>query len=118
MATAFTSLCFPQTSVWLLLLGDKGGSIQCYQTHTNTLRQVGDGGVFHLPQCVVWSETLMIGHWGAEGGASLWTVAVKPPSGCQYCELIRACSETHSHLTRPGCVCYLHGLSDISDVFK
>lgn len=45
MATAFTSLCCSQTSAWLLLLGDKGGSVQCYQIHTHTLRQVEEGGV-------------------------------------------------------------------------
>lgn len=55
MATAFTSLCCPQTSAWLLLLGDKGGEFSVTK-HTHT--EACGRGRSHL-----WSETLMIGHW-------------------------------------------------------
>lgn len=54
MATAFTSLCCPQTSAWLLLLGDKGEGSVLPNTHT----EAGGRGRSQL-----WSETLMIGHW-------------------------------------------------------
>lgn len=36
MATAFTSLCCPQTSAWMLLLGDKGGGVFGVTKHTHT----------------------------------------------------------------------------------
>lgn len=52
MATAFTSLCCPQTSAWLLLLGDKGGRV------LNTHNEAGGRGRSQLQ-----SETLMIGHY-------------------------------------------------------